>query len=386
MKTKLTETELSKARALLKARTFFGIVIPKEVEEEPARKWAMVKAALNKPQEEYSMSRETRAAEFKTLYEKAMSIPASVKQSPKQKWLKATPEWYRPTAPDTMVSSWRDSFPKPSAMPSYTTVADASVVDKDYEVSGIAILRRKALGLKRRTYPTIRRQEVFSVEIEFVCTVNSALDSQRFFYPNGRNVQFVSDGSVSPAEGQASPTEKEVRISLEWGNVKRLYETCKFLRDAGAVVNRTCGMHVHLDSRHLTAAGEKTRRIRLISALPWLLELVPVSRRTNRYCWPNHLPNPPLSEARYRAINPKSYGRHKTTEIRLGSGTIDPDKIINWATILKYVADQRKRFKTFESFLKSDAPQHIKIWAVLRRDKFFPAPGMVTECGEIETN
>jgi len=386
MKTKLTETELSKARALLKARTIFGILIPKEVEEEPARKWAMVKAALNKPQDDYSMTREVRAAEFKILCDKAMSIPPKKKRSPKQKWLNATPEWHRPTTPDTMVSSWRDTFPKPTKMQGYTTLADASVVDKNYEVEGIALLRRRALGLKRRTYPQIKRQQVFSVEIEFVCSMNSALDSPRFFYPNGRNVQFVSDGSVSPAEGQASPAEKEVRISLEWGNVKRLYETCKFLRDAGAVVNRTCGMHVHLDSRHLTAAGERTRRIRLISALPWLLELVPVSRRTNRYCWPNHLPNPPLSEARYRAINPKSYSRHKTTEIRLGSGTIDPDKIINWATMLKFIADQRKRFKTFESFLKSEAPQHIKIWAVLRRDKFFPAPGMVTECGEIETN
>ena len=384
MKTKLTEAEMVKAKALMKGRVVYGMLIPKEVDQEPARKWAMAKAAACDKLDDYSFTRAGKEERFAAVYNKAMSIPPAARRSAKQKWLNATPEWHRPVPPDTMCVSWKYSFPKPAKVPSYATLADASVVEKVYEVEGLSLARRKALGLKG-AYAQVKRQEVFSVEIEFVCSVGSALDSPRFFYPNGRNVQFVSDGSVSPAEGQASPTEKEVRISLEWGNVKRLYETCKFLRDAGAVVNRTCGMHVHLDSRHLTAAAERTRRIRLISALPWLLELVPVSRRTNRYCWPNHLPNPPLSEARYRAINPKSYSRHKTPEIRLGSGTIDPDKIINWATMLKYIADQRKRFNTFESFLKSDAPQHIKIWAVLRRDKFFPAPGMVTECGETET-
>jgi len=195
-------------------------------------------------------------------------------------------------------------------------------------------------------------------------------------------VTFVGDGSVSPIGGQVNTLYKEVRINMQWGKVDKLYEICTKLRRDGAAVNKSCGLHIHLDSRHLTVRGEATRRARLVAALPWLMELVPESRRNNSFCLLNHLPGNGGRHQRYSAINPTSFRKHKTTEIRLGSGTMDPDKVLNWATLLRYISDSGKRFRTFESFLESKAPQHIKIWAVLRRNKFFPSPGQTNETSE----
>lgn len=380
---KLTEMQLERARGLTSARMWTGQPIPYAILKDPARKWGFIRAAIGRPNRGNTLTHAERMQEFQEICDAAMLVPEG-KIRAKQKWYKAAGRDMKHATQDIMVSEWKGTFCRPRKVDSYELLKEASVLTKDNEVENISYNRRRALGL-RPGYTNYLRKEIFSVEIEFVCTIGSALDTPSFRYPNTSNVQFVSDGSVSASEGQACPTEKEARISLEWGNVKRLYETCKMLREAGAVVNRSCGLHIHLDSRHLSAAQERTRRLRLISALPWLLEMVPASRRTNRYCWPNHIPHPPMSDARYRAINPRAYGRHRTTEIRLGSGTIDADKIMNWATILKYIANTRKRLKTFESFLKSEAPQHVKIWAVLRRDKFFPADGMVAECGETET-
>jgi hypothetical protein len=36
--------------------------------------------------------------------------------------------------------------------------------------------------------------------------------------------------------------------------------------------------------------------------------------------------------------------------------------------LLKYVADAKKYMRTFDDFLKSDAPESLKVWAIMRRD------------------
>ena len=366
--------------------------LPEEIATCGAKRWAFWVAIARQ-----HLSKEPLPLGISTDYEYAINAANNVKCKKK---MKTSSRWFlasRKRNPTSRISQtlppyfythniagkFRNKFPKARSIVGYSTLTEGNVISRCGDMEKLSLERRQAMGLtSHHRVPMPKRQECFSVELEFVANEGSEMaDVTNYFYPFTKNVVFVGDGSVTPAAGQVSGLYKEVRINMQWGKVDRLYETCAKLKKSGAAVNKSCGLHVHLDSRHLTARGEATRRARLVAALPWLLELVPESRRNNSFCLPN-VPGRAGRHGRYSAINPTSFRKHRTTEIRLGSGTMDPDKVLNWATLLHYISDSSKRLKTFESFLASKAPQHIKIWAVLRRNKFFPSPGVTAEPNE----
>lgn len=101
----------------------------------------------------------------------------------------------------------------------------------------------------------------------------------------------------------------------------------------GARVNKSCGLHVHIDCR---TRDWTTVHARLYRAQTWLRAVVTDSRRAGgslegrtRYCKANTSPHPNTSD-RYHAINACSYQRHRTIEVRLHHGTVDAFKINNW--------------------------------------------------------
>jgi gamma-glutamyl:cysteine ligase YbdK (ATP-grasp superfamily) len=70
-----------------------------------------------------------------------------------------------------------------------------------------------------------------------------------------------------------------------------------------------------------------------------LFAMVPKSRRDNRYCKKNDKGvNMDDYGSRYHAINPESYRKFKTIEVRLHSGTTDWVKINNWIELLSAIA------------------------------------------------
>lgn len=393
---KLTTTQRSEAASIVTGiATQFGNgrslcrnqyktnYIPDEILQSHSKRWAFAKAAVIAYE-----GGATGQDAFNKGVEAAVAKPSwfGDKAALRMKWLgmlQNKKHGYSSASPIHVLYGLRaeESAAQAIAYP-YTVISKTSVVQREREAAKLSRERRRALCLKYREV-SVKNSECFTVELEFVCQSDSLLSDTNFDFSliSNENVEFVSDGSVTPSFGQVCARKQEARVSLAWGKASQLYETCRELSQAGAEVNRTCGMHIHLDSRHLGRIGERTRRMRLVAALPWLLELVPASRRSNTFCLPNGTQSRG-SNQRYQAINPTSFRKHGTTEIRLGAGTIDPDKILNWATLLRYVADSRKRMKTFERFLKSDAPQHIKVWAVLRRDKFFPASGNAVERSE----
>ena len=356
--------------------------LPDEIATCGAKRWAFWVAIARQ-----HLSHEPLPAGTSNDYEYAINAANNVKCKKK---MKTSSRWFlvcKKRKPyfhtHNIAGKFRNTFQKARSIVGYSTLTEGNVISKCGDIEKLSLDRRQAMGLtSHRGVPMPKRQECFSVELEFVAYEGSEMaDITNYCYPSTKNVMFVGDGSVTPAAGQVSGLYKEVRINMQWGKVDRLYETCAKLKKSGAAINKSCGLHVHLDSRHLTARGEATRRARLVAALPWLLELVPESRRNNSFCLPN-VPGNAGRYGRYSAINPTSFRKHRTTEIRLGSGTMDPDKVLNWATLLHYISDSSKRLKTFESFLASKAPQHIKIWAVLRRNKFFPSPGVTAEPNE----
>lgn len=117
-------------------------------------------------------------------------------------------------------------------------------------------------------------------------------------------------------------------------------KVCQALAEHDAYVNKTCGLHVHLDMR-----GEDVNRAfsSLVKSQNLLYGMVPMSRYNNTYCKPNKSRDMSTYGSRYYGINPQSYSEHKTLEIRLHSGSINAEKINNWIKLLQKIAYSKRR-------------------------------------------
>jgi len=253
------------------------------------------------------------------------------------------------------------------------------IVNKAMSMWDVSDSRRQALGLPR----PIRKESdtgCITVEIEFTADQNTPLartgeDGFAYKTLSNEDVEFAYDGSVCARHnlGQANPRFQEVRVSFTLKKPEALFKLCDGLNRAGAAINTTCGLHVHLDSRHLTHSQERNKRKRLISALNWLFLLVPPSRKNNSYCRDNTLRGRlPSDFSRRQAINPCSFARHGSTEIRLGSGSTDPNKILMWATLLSFIVNKRNHLRSLAEFLASEAKDNLKLWVTSRYRKFNP--------------
>lgn len=164
-------------------------------------------------------------------------------------------------------------------------------------------------------------------------------------------VEMHRDGSIHPDdydedneehEDGSEYTPVEFTIVFNRSNPEPLKRLCEFLAAEGALVNKSCGLHVHLDQRDaIEKHGVLSRRIsRFRAALPILGQMVSESRRGNTYC---QMEVSRRSGDRYYAINLTSLSKHKTIEVRLHSGTTDYTKIINWVELL-YAISRQERF------------------------------------------
>jgi hypothetical protein len=110
-------------------------------------------------------------------------------------------------------------------------------------------------------------------------------------------------------------------------------KVCKVLKQAGAYVNRSCGLHVHLDMRNREVQKAYSN---LVSVEKWLYAMNPKSRRNNDFCRP--APSGNFEEAknagRYRSINAVAYDELRTLEVRVHAGTVNATKINNWIRVL----------------------------------------------------
>jgi hypothetical protein len=147
-----------------------------------------------------------------------------------------------------------------------------------------------------------------------------------------------TDGSVrwtgdrndeNHAKGLYDPREYRFLVRRSTLEVK-LDRIAKVL--SGHRVNKTCGLHLHLDMR-----GRSMEDVLKIAkkANKWLFALrtfVPESRRDNTYCKWGISRND-----RYRAVNVCSFDRHQTLEFRLHSGTTDYTKILSWVRLVELI-------------------------------------------------
>lgn len=150
-----------------------------------------------------------------------------------------------------------------------------------------------------------------------------------------------SDGSI--CGGNSCEIVSPVLKSLD-----SLKTVCEVINEAGAQVNRTCGLHVHLGAEKFTP--EQWRRIVLnYAAIERIIDsFMAPSRRNNRYCQGLSSVARGLSEPvssiseiqdtfgrdRYYKVNVMAYNSHRTIEFRQHQGTTEYEKISNWIGFL----------------------------------------------------
>jgi hypothetical protein len=144
-----------------------------------------------------------------------------------------------------------------------------------------------------------------------------------------RGVTIKPDGSIKNERG-TFPVE--VCILFKRGDMSTLQKICDLLNSLKARVNKSCGLHVHLDARDADTRQATLRGRRLFHAIDIFAAMVPKSRRTNQYC--ELRMNGQKDGSRYAAVNIQAYQKYQTIEMRLHSATTDFMKISMWISIL----------------------------------------------------
>lgn len=206
------------------------------------------------------------------------------------------------------------------------------------------ILMRKAGYFLKRYHDTILEKfkkpknddTARYVGVEIECILPEDADMKALI-PFGKWVSVCGDGSIEHDDGEM---DKEIRVCVKREEVREvLPNLLKTLDYMGARVNKSCGLHVHIDQRQ--AIDPALNFQKLVRSLGLLYQVIPPSRKTNTYCKRNRHGQFDVAarRSRYRAINASAYYKHKTLEVRLFGGTLDATKIINWIEVLHAIVD-----------------------------------------------
>jgi hypothetical protein len=174
------------------------------------------------------------------------------------------------------------------------------------------------------------------VEIECFSRVNEFELNQYLFHMDiHKYITVGHDSSIRPRSGYLGYEFKILAPENEISKVIKKF--CRLMKTLDSDVNSSCGLHVHLDMRN------KDRKLvfnNLVNAQPLLYAMNPPSRRTNGFSKPTPYASWDNSYNGRDGINKLAYERHKTIEVRVHSGTLDPDKINNWIKILLKIANK----------------------------------------------
>lgn len=200
-----------------------------------------------------------------------------------------------------------------------------------------------------------RGRFTFGVEIE--CFVNRgairtaaertgmAYEYEGYNHRDGHDYfKFTTDGSV---RGMADPIECVSPVLAGVNGKNTLKNAVKTLNAAGANVNQTCGLHVHIGASKLTAKQYCNVFVNYAYLEAVIDTFMARSRRADNAYYAQTLQDHlyyleqavtienvqrALGNCRYHKVNAESYRRHKTIEFRQHAGTTNYEKIINWVS------------------------------------------------------
>lgn len=154
--------------------------------------------------------------------------------------------------------------------------------------------------------------------------------------------KLVPDGSISGYSPAEIVTPALNGNNNGFGSLKKCVES---LNAAGAKVNRSCGLHVHIGAADITEI-QYANVFKNYQKLELVIDsFMAVSRRANNnyYCSSLRDHNfgccfnmgdiaSELNNDRYHKVNPMAWGRHHTIEFRQHQGSVNYTKIKNWVS------------------------------------------------------
>lgn len=183
-------------------------------------------------------------------------------------------------------------------------------------------------------------------------------------------IVWTTDGSVASTRPNQvrHPVYQEVRCVQNIKDPSNLKALCDFMKLNKFEVNRSCGLHVHIDTRDLTSRVYSRKATRAQEAVKnWVQYCVPFSRFEGSFCsvysgsrWD-----------RYRAVNTTARDKHNTLEFRLGSGSTNFDKIWNWTQLCHFLVRAKSKIETIHDFLESEASPELKAFVIARIIRFY---------------
>ncbi len=198
----------------------------------------------------------------------------------------------------------------------------------------------------------------------------------------------VHDGSV---QGEV-PFEINTAPAAGDKFTQQIDEICAALKTAGGEVNKTCGLHTHVDARDFNFYDIRKFAFLYEKIEEGLFSIIAPSRKTNRYCQPcgkkyvkdlesNIIPKAnektliknvyghderiatlrgnKYTEARYAAMNLHSWVFRGTIENRMHQGTVNAKKIKMWAMLNAGILDYA--YDNTEKLIKSIKGNPIQI-------------------------
>jgi Putative amidoligase enzyme len=134
----------------------------------------------------------------------------------------------------------------------------------------------------------------------------------------------------------------EVRVLvLEDNFIEPLTNIMNVLTGMGFSCNDACGTHVHLDMR---SRDVNVAYANLFKAQKFLRKFLTKKRKRNSFCKINTgetFEAQKTQDDRYYGINVQSFDRHKTLEVRMHQGTLNPKELIPWIELLTRVVNYK---------------------------------------------
>jgi hypothetical protein len=211
------------------------------------------------------------------------------------------------------------------------------------------------------TLSTNRFERAVGVEIETIGYNAEEISNDNNF--SAFNI--TSDGSISSdsEEDGIEFVSKPMRGDHLFHEIDKI---CSFLFENDFRVNRSCGLHVHIDARDLFYKDLKGISMVMNSFERVVFSMMPKSRYSSNWCkrmamnknmireinsnkdfihsWYNSCDESPsmgkYNEARYHGLNLHARVYLGTIEFRYHSGTNNPTKIKNWITICQSIVEK----------------------------------------------
>lgn len=199
------------------------------------------------------------------------------------------------------------------------------------------ILRLHEARLSQRMFQEVRpKDSTRHVGIEIECGIKVTRERLGYLLREYAGYVMVKgDGSV----GVADRTSVELNICAPLNDYKRILKGVTDILNSdevGAKVNKSCGLHVHLDIRewrdNFTTLQDKFSKLMSVQGI--LYSMQPKSRQSNTYCQKGKTRNITRGATRYMGINAQAIWKYSTIETRLHAGTTDYLKIANWIDLL----------------------------------------------------